>query len=423
MYKTTKLKNGLRVFTQNIPGSESATVLVLVGAGSRYEVQENRGISHFLEHMFFKGGKSFKNAKEVASAVDGIGGDFNAFTGKEYAGYYVKCASQHLKTAYDVLADMMVTAKFDQKEIEKERGVIIEEYNMYQDTPMYQVSWNFEHFLMGDQALGWDTIGTKELILSVDSKQFHEYKNSLYIPQNTVVAVAGGVHHDEVVKAIEQRFEAMSANQTRFPAKLEAHTAEGRVQIQEKKTEQGHFVLGGKGPEAKHPDAFVFKVLAVLCGGMMSSRMFLNVREAKGLCYYISTSTDDFTDVGIISTRAGVDLKRVEDAVESVLNEYKKLRTETVGEEELQKAKNFLLGKMKLRLEDSEEIAHMLGKQALLYGDILTMKDIEAKINAVTPADLLRLAQEVFAPSNLYLSMIGPFETNRGALEKLMKNA
>ncbi len=423
MYETSKLKNGLQCISKTIPHSESVTVLCLVGAGSRYENKSNRGISHFLEHMFFKGGEKFRNAKEVAVAIDSIGGDFNAFTGKEYAGYYVKCSVEHIDTACKVLSDMLLTARFSQEEIEKERGVIIEELNMYLDTPMYQVSWNFENFILGDHPLGWDTIGTREVILGVNSKDFHEYKNSLYTPENTVIAVAGGFKHKEVVEKLGNYFSNMNGKQTLNALGLKSHTPKSRVHIFEKNTEQGHFVLGGKGPEAKHKDAFVFKLLSVLCGGMMSSRMFLNVREAKGLCYYISTSTDDFKDVGIISTRAGVDLKRITDAVEGVLGEYKKLRENKVSKEELEKSKNFLKGKMKLRLEDSEEVAHMIGKQALLYGEILDMKDVEEKINAVTIEDIHRLANQVFAPENLYISMIGPFENKRDELEELMRKA
>jgi predicted Zn-dependent peptidase len=421
MYKKGSISNGLQVMTQHVPQSESVTILCLVGAGSRYEVENNRGISHFLEHMFFKGGASFKNAREVASAIDSIGGDFNAFTGKEYAGYYVKCAVEHIETASEVLSDMLVRAVFKQEEIEKERGVILEELNMYLDTPMYQVSWNFEHFLFGDQALGWDTIGTKELINTVNQDDFLEYKQSLYVPENTVIAISGGIEHKELMTMVEKNFSCMEGKQTRKPAPLQEYMPQDTVHIFDKKTEQGHFVLGGKAPAAKHEDAFVLKVLSVLCGGMMSSRMFLNIREAKGLCYYISTSTDDFTDVGIISTRAGIDVHRVEEAVEGVLHEYKVLRNEKVQEEELQKAKNYLLGKMKLRLEDSEEVAHMLGKQLLLYGEVLGIHEIEEKICKVTIDDIHRLAKQVFAPDNLYISLIGPFQDKKIALEKLLE--
>ena len=422
MYKQSTISNNINIISQTIPSLASVTVLCLVGAGSRYENINNRGISHFLEHMFFKGGEKFKNAKEVATMIDSIGGDFNAFTGKEYAGYYVKCAKEHIHIAAEVLADMLIKAQFVPHEINKEKGVIIEELNMYQDTPMYQVSWNFEKFLFGNQPLGWDTIGDKNFILNVNQADFQNYKNSLYVPENVVISVAGGLSHDEIIQSTEKYFSVMPGKQELFYEPLKNHTPANKVHIFEKKTEQGHFVLGGKGPEAKHKDAFAFKVLSVLCGGMMSSRMFLNVREAKGLCYYISTSTDDFIDTGIISTRAGVDLNRIEEAISGVLEEYKKLREEKVSQQELDKAKNYLKGKMKLRLEDSEEVAHMLGKQALLYDEILTMKDIENKIEQVSIDDIFRLSQEVLAPENLYVSMIGPFERKRDKLEKLLQN-
>ena len=421
MYQTKLLDNKIKLITKEIPSSESVTVLCLVGAGSRYEDSSNRGISHFLEHMFFKGGQKFKNAKEVATKIDSIGGDFNAFTGKEYAGYYVKCAVEHIDTACAVLSDMLITAKFDQQEIEKERGVILEELNMYQDTPMYQVSWNFENFILGNQPLGWDTIGKKEVILNLQQKDFQTYKKSLYTPENIVISVAGGLEHQQVVDKISQYFNQMKGEKTRSFQKLKPYTAPEKTHIFEKNTEQGHFVIGGKGPEAKHPDAFAFKVLSVLCGGMMSSRMFLNVREAKGLCYYISTSTDDFMDVGLISTRAGVDLKRINEAVESILNEYQNLKEIPVTKKELEKSKNYLQGKMKLRLEDSEEVAHMLGKQALLYDEILSIKEIEDKINQVTIKDLHRLAKQVFSLKNLYISMIGPFTKNKKEIDQLMQ--
>lgn len=421
MYKESKLSNGIKLITKEIAGSKSATVLCLVGAGSRYEKESERGISHFLEHMFFKGGGEYKTAKDVAQKIDSIGGDFNAFTGKEYAGYYVKCATNTLDTAYDVLSDMLIRAKFEQSEVDKEKGVILEELNMYQDTPMYQVSWNFENFVLGNQPLGWDTIGKKEVISSVTQEDFKRYKESLYVPENTVISVAGGIKHEDVYKDVEKFFASLSGRQTRHFDSIKDYIPESRVQIQDKKTEQAHFVLGGKAPEAKHEDAFILKVLSVLTGGMMSSRMFLNVREAQGLCYYISTSTDDFLDTGLISTRAGVDLSRLQIALKAVLEEYRKLREERVPSEELEKAKNFLKGKMKLRMEDSEENAHMLGKQALLYGEILSLDEVTKRIDAVTSEDLLRVASQVFAAENLYLSIIGPFLDKKAEIENLMK--
>ena len=196
MHKINTLKNGLKVVLSPIEGTKSCTVLCLVGAGSRYETKDINGISHFLEHMFFKGAKKYTNAAAVASAIDGIGGDFNAFTGKEYAGYFVKCASHQKEVAFDVIGDMMLNATFQQEEIEKERGVILEEYNMYQDTPMYQVGWDFEKLLFGDQPMGWDQIGTKEIIQSLTREQFQDYKNSLYTPDNAVISISGYFDED-----------------------------------------------------------------------------------------------------------------------------------------------------------------------------------------------------------------------------------
>jgi predicted Zn-dependent peptidase len=211
MFRKTTLQSGLRVVTEKLEGTKAVTVLVLAGAGSRYETQEIRGISHFLEHMFFKGAKKYKNTKEVSEAIDSVGGMFNAFTGKEYAGYYVKVASENLEVACDVLSDMLVRATFPQEEIEKERGVILEEYNMYQDTPMYQIGWNFESLIFGDQPLGWDQIGTKELIKTVNNEDFVKYRNELYTPDNIVVAISGNIAHEKAVEMVQKYFQMEEA--------------------------------------------------------------------------------------------------------------------------------------------------------------------------------------------------------------------
>ena len=206
MHRLTSLQNGLRIVTQKIEGTAAVTILIMVGAGSRFETKEINGISHFLEHMFFKGGKKYLNAQAVAEAIDEVGGDFNAFTGKEYAGYYVKVAAEKKKVAIDVLADMMVHSKFDQEEIDKERGVILEEYNMYLDTPIYQIAWDFELLMFGDQPLGWDQVGTRELIRSASRADFVKYKHDLYTPENMIIAVAGNVDHNEMVENISKNF-------------------------------------------------------------------------------------------------------------------------------------------------------------------------------------------------------------------------
>ncbi len=410
MFRKTILQNGLRIITQKLEGTKAVTVLVLTGAGSRYENRDIRGISHFLEHMFFKGGDRYKNTKEVSEAIDSVGGEFNAFTGKEYAGYYVKTASDNKKVAFDVLSDMLINAKFPQKEIEKERGVILEEYNMYQDTPMYQIGWDFENLVFGDQPLGWDQIGTKELIKTVNSKDFKEYKNKLYTPDNMVIVVAGNVEHDEVMEKVEKYFDIDESKKSYDFDLLDLSLSGGKVSLKEKKTEQAHIALGFPGYSENHKDHWALKLLSVILGGNMSSRMFLSVREAKGLSYYIHTSTDNYHDGGAIVTNAGVDLKRKEDAIKAIILEYKKIADEQVPFEELKKAKDFLKGKMILSLEDSGEYAHLLAKYELLRGGAKTLEELIKLVEVVKVEDIQRVAQDLFKEEKLKLAVIGPYK-------------
>ncbi|MEK7528827.1 MAG: pitrilysin family protein [Patescibacteria group bacterium] len=415
------LKDGLRFVSKKLTSTQSVTVLVLVGAGSRYETRQNNGISHFLEHMFFKGAKKYTNAKEVSEAIDSVGGDFNAFTGKEYVGYYVKVASRHQDVALDVISDMLLHSKFDPEEIEKERGVIMEELNMYQDTPMYQVGWDFERLVYGDQPMGWDQIGTKDLIHTVTRQDFKDFQNSLYAPSNTIVAIAGDVDHDKTAKEVERLFDFSTKKHTGIHAPLEENKSSDRVHLGKKKTEQTHVVVGFPAYHEEHQDHYVEKVLSVVLGGGMSSRMFLAVREAKGLAYYIQSATDDYVDSGIISTRAGVDVKRVRDAITAIVEEYKRIRGEKIPEKELTKAKEYIKGKLVLKLEDSEEYAHLIGKNELLYGKLKSLADIQVAVDQVTVADIARVSADLFDPNKLYAAIIGPYDdSEKGEFEKLL---
>lgn len=422
MQKTT-FPNGLRVVTHTLESTQAATVLILVGAGSRYETKELNGISHFLEHMFFKGAEKYKNAKEVSEAIDMIGGDFNAFTGKEYVGYYVKVAARHVDTALDVLSDMLQKSQFDPIEIDKERGVIMEEYNMYQDTPMYQVGWDFERLMYGDQPMGWDQVGSKELINTVTREDFIDFQKNLYTPENIVVSVAGNIDHEKICAQIEKLFSMEKRTRSHGPRALEKNPSTDRIFLQHKKTEQTHIVVGFPAyaertqEEWKH---YAQQLLSIILGGNMSSRMFLGVREAKGLCYYISTSTDEYTDTGIISTRAGVDVKRAPDAVAAICEQYKIMRDDGITAAELHKAKEYIKGKMILRLEDCEEYAHLLGKEELLYNEVDTPDAIMTKVDAVTVEQVNQVARELFVPEELRLAVIGQCE-DRGLFEKVLK--
>jgi len=412
-------ENGLKVITKKLEGTKAVTVLILVGAGSRYETKEIRGISHFLEHMFFKGAEKYKNTKEVSEAIDSVGGEFNAFTGKEYAGYYVKVASESINVAVDVLSDMLVNSKFKQEEIDKERGVILEEYNMYQDTPMYQIGWNFERLVFGDQALGWDQIGTKELINSVMHEDFVKYNKELYTPDNIVISVSGNIEHNNVVDLLHKHF-VMKKAEKAYSFKVLEDIDGGNLYLKEKKTEQAHVALGFPGYSEKHKDHWAKKLLAVILGGNMSSRMFLGVREAKGLAYYIHTSTDNYQDGGTIVTNAGVDLTRIDEAIEGIINEYKLVRDDGVPEKELKKAKAFLKGKMVLSLEDSEEYAHMMAKYELLHDGAKSPEELMKLIDAVKVSDIKRGAEDLFREDKMKLAVIGPYD-DKDRFRKLLK--
>jgi predicted Zn-dependent peptidase len=404
---TKKLPNNLHLQAVEMPGTNVVTTLILVGAGSRYEDISIAGISHFLEHMFFKGAQKYKTPKDVAEAVDSFGGEFNAFTGKEYAGYYVKSSREHLTASLDVLSDMMLHSRFDTEEIEKERGVILEEMAMYLDAPMYQISWDFENLVFGDQPLGRDQIGTKKLITSVTQNQFKTYQSKLYVPENTVITIAGAVNQKDL-NMIAEYFPFPKKQKSLHYTPFDEKIATQKFHIREKKTEQYHISLGVRALSERDEKFPVLKVLSTILGGNMSARMFQHVREQKGLCYSIRTHVDEYTDTGLLTTRAGVKLDDVLQAVKAIRYEYDDIRHNGVSAQELQKAKNYLCGKIDLSTEDTEQVAHHYGKNTLLYHMKEDFEEWKNQIKSVSSDQIISLAKDIFAPENLRFSGIGP---------------
>lgn len=402
-----KLGNGLKIQAIELPGTNVVTTLILAGAGSRYEDTSIAGLSHFLEHMFFKGAKKYTTPKEVSEAVDSFGGEFNAFTGKEYAGYYVKCGQENVERACDVLSDMLLHSKFDSREIDKERGVILEEMAMYLDAPMYQISWDFEQLVFGDQPLGRDQIGTKEVIQSVTQDKFFEYQQSLYVPENMVITVAGAVN-EQTLDILERYFQFPEMKQSREKKPFDFDLKTDKFKIRTKKTEQYHISLGCRALAENDPQFPALKVLSTILGGNMSARMFQNVREEKGLCYSIRTQVDEFTDTGLMTTRAGVKLGDVLRSVEAIRYEYDDIRNNGITEQELEKAKNYLCGKTDLTTENTEDVAHHFGKDQLLYGKIIQFEDLKHDFRSVTKDQVETLAHTLLAPENLRFGGIGP---------------
>jgi predicted Zn-dependent peptidase len=412
-------KSGLRLQAISMPGTNVVTTMVLVGAGSRYETKENTGLSHFLEHMFFKGAKKYKSPKEVSEAVDSFGGEFNAFTGKEYAGYYVKSGQENLDTSLSVLSDMLIEATFPAAEIEKERGVILEEMAMYQDAPMYQISWDFERLVFGDQPLGWDQIGTAEVIKNISRDAFVAYKESQYVADNMIIVCAGAVDETTLDK-METMFPVSTKPRGIPPTPFESSFATDTIKLRNKKTEQYHLSFGVKTPAETDPLFPALKVLGVALGGNMSSRMFQRVRETQGLCYSIRTNVDEYSDTGLMTTRAGVKVTEVLKAVAAIRHEYDEIATNGITPEECTKAINYLIGKTDLSTEDTEDVAHEYAKNALLYGNVETYEDWKNKVRAVKLEDVNQMARELFKPENLRFAGIGPTQDEE-ALKKLLE--
>ncbi|HVF69468.1 MAG TPA: pitrilysin family protein [Xanthomonadales bacterium] len=421
-FKRKVLPNGLRLITVPMPSLESVTVIVMVGAGSRYENKKNNGISHFFEHMAFKGTEKRPSAMEISSLIDGMGGEFNAFTGKEITGYYIKSAKGRVETLLDLLSDMLQNSKLDPAEIEKERGVIMEEINMIEDNPMRKLGDLYEELLYGDSPMGWDIAGPKENIQIISQQDFRDYMGGLYSADNMTVVIAGGIESGPTEALVEKYFSGMKQFATGKPLPLVENQTTPAVLIKPKKTEQIHIALGVRTVPLSSPKRYPLSVLAAILGGGMSSRLFHEVREKRGLAYYIRTNSDEYTDAGTLVSTAGIDPKRVVEAIEVILSEYSKVAQGKMelSDKELTKAKEFLKGHLVLGLEDSNSVAGFYGHQELLEDKVDNPDEIMKHLDQVTKEDVEAVGREFFTEKTLNLALIGNFE-DRAKLESLLK--
>lgn len=417
MIKIEKLKNDLRFIIAPMEGTKTATILVLFGTGSKYETRKNNGISHFLEHMFFKGTTKRPTAMDISSVLDSVGAEFNAFTSKEYTGYWVKVDASKIEIAMDVVSDMLLNPKFDEEEIEREKGVIIEEINMYEDNPIMHIEDVFERCLYGDTPAGWDTIGTKENILSFKRSDFINYLSSQYGTDRAVVCLAGNIDKKAPLDKYFSSFEK-SGFQDKEP--VIENQQEPASLVSFKKTDQAHISLGVRTFPMGHKDEFILKVLPVILGGSMSSRLFHELRERRGLAYYVRTGSEFFSDSGHLTTQAGVPVDKVEEAIEVILSEYRKTKEELVGEEELKKVKDLIRGKSYIGLESSDNIASWYARHTLMRGKVISPEEYLAKIDEVTAEDIKRVANDIFQNKGLNLAVIGPYE-DKNKFNKILK--
>jgi predicted Zn-dependent peptidase len=416
-YERHTLDNGLRILTANLPEAQSVTCMVMLAAGSRYETAESNGIAHFSEHMFFKGTKRRPSAREIAGEIDAIGGEFNAFTGKEYTAYYVKCAAEHRDVALDVIADMLRNSRFDAEEIEREKGVIVEEMNMYFDTPRDFIGGVYEELLYGDQPLGWDIIGRKETVRGATRETFMSYLDRWYKPSRMVLGLGGRVG-DDVLEKAQQLFGDLPAGETGEPGPV-APYANGRVRVFTKQSDQAHVILCVPSYPIEHPDRYALQVLSTVLGGGMSSRLFTEVRERRGLAYYVFGLNHSYTDAGSLYAQAGVDINRIDEAVTTILAELRTIAADVVPSDELEKARNFAKGRFVLQLESPQGLILFGLRREVLERHAPDLAEVLDGLNAVTAADVQRVAQDLIADEQLRLAVIGPFDDSQ-RFEKLL---
>ncbi len=418
-YKKHALKNGLRIILAPMQDTETVTVLVMTGVGSRYETRKENGIAHFLEHMMFKGTAKRPTALDISKELDGVGAEYNAFTGKEYTGYYAKVEQHHAETALDVVSDIFLNAKLEQEEIDRESGTILQELNMYEDMPMRHIGDLWERHLYGDTPLGWEIIGTKENIKSFKRADFVRYMKRGYVSENMVVGIAGKFDPKKMKKEIEKRFGHIGHGKRPTTKKAIDRQSKPELFIQEKKTDQTHMILGVRAYDMHHKDRYVLSVLAAILGGGMSSRLFIEVRERRGLAYSVHTSVDTFHDAGYLATQAGVEHENLEKTIEVILAEYKKIATEKIDEDELKKAKEYLKGKLAMSFEGSDDVIEYLVGQEISRNEIVLPKEKRKLIDKVTADDVLRVAKDIFTRKKLNLAIIGPHTNKAGFLRIL----
>ncbi len=412
-YKKRILKNGLTIIEVPSKDSESVVVDFFVKTGSRSESAKESGISHFLEHFLFKGSKKYPSSLAISTLIDSIGGEMNANTGKEHTQYFIKAASKYLSLIFEVLTDMIQNPLLDPLELEKEKGVIVEEINMYKDTPMYEIENVLEQTMWPNEPLGRDIAGTKQTVIKFTSEMFKSYINRYYQTPNILLGISGKYDSKKLNKLIEKHWGNYSKKKYYGWTKVKDGQKVPRVKIEFKKTEQAHLSLGFKAFPFGDKRNVAVSVLAAVLGGGMSSRLFMEVREKRGLAYYVRAVPNSFQDAGIFNIGAGVQINKIEEAVKVILGELKRVKNSSIDLEEIKKAKEYLKGRTVLALEDSQNRLDWFLEREAFYKKIMKPVEVFKKIDAIKPMDVVKVAKELFQKKNLTLAVIGPYKSDK----------
>ncbi|HVS80009.1 MAG TPA: pitrilysin family protein [Candidatus Paceibacterota bacterium] len=419
-YIKKTLKNGLRIISVPMPDAATVTILVLVEAGSKYETKRINGVAHFLEHMCFKGTAKRPAALDISRELDSIGAEYNAYTSQEYTGYYAKSAAKHYGKILDIVSDLYLNPTLDEREIEKEKGVVIEEINMYDDSPSDLVGELYEALLYGDQPAGWPILGTRESVQLLTREDISKYRAAHYEPQSTAVIVAGNFDEKKVFDDLEAAFGGMKPSAKAGKEKVRIDQSEPALLIKNKDSEQAHLALGVRTFSVYDKRALPLRLLNVVLSGGMSSRLWHRIRNEMGVAYYVYSSPSFRTDHGDLTVYAGVDNSRVPEVVAAIIEEFRRLLDEPVSDEELQKAKDYYAGQLALALESSDEFATFYGHQEIINREIQKPDDIIKELQAITADDLRKVANAVFDEANLNLALIGRVGDPE-TLKKLLK--
>lgn len=419
-YKKKVLKNGLRIMVVPIKGAPSVTVMSLIEAGSKYEKKENNGISHFLEHMCFKGTEKRKNVSDIAKEFDMLGAQNNAFTSTEVTGYWGKAHPKHTEKMLDLIADMYINPTFPEKDLEIEKGVIVEEINMYEDLPQRLVYEVFDELLYGDQPAGWSVAGTKENVRRFNRNDFINYRKQHYVASATTIVVAGDVEAKDIFKKTEKYFAEIPTTKKTNKKKVVEKQSEPQVKLRFKETDQTHLILGFRAFSMYDKRMPALEVLSHILGKGMSSRLFQKMRDEMGICYYVRANINDLTDHGSFFVSAGVDSNRVEEGINGILSELRKIRNEKVPSDELRKAKDHLIGNMYLGLESSDSLAQFYGFQEIFKKKIKKPKEIVKEIEKITADDIQKVAKEIIQNKKLNLAIVGKYK-NEERFRKILK--
>jgi predicted Zn-dependent peptidase len=413
MFKKTILKNGLRLLTVTMQGVDTATSLVLIGVGSRYENKKNNGIAHLIEHLAFKGTKKRPDLFTVARELDSIGAGYNAFTGEEYTGYYVKSRAAHLEKGLEIISDIVQNPLYREENIAEEQKVIIEEIRMYYDSPTHYANQLMQNILFAGNSLGYDIAGSEKSVSGIKRNNILDFRVQSYQLKNMVVVVAGKIK-DKIEHKVETLFPAEAKEKTNQKAIFKPQKDAKKIMIDKRKTQQSHLRLGVHGIKIEDPDRYAVDLLNLILGGSMSSRLFEEIREKRSLAYYINTTAESYCDTGYFIVQAGLNTARLEEATKIIKSELEK-STKEIKDEELSRAKEILKGQMAMEKEDSQELAWFFGFQELLESKTKTYDEIIKKIDKIEKSDIKRAAKRIFS-QEFYLVLVG-----QGDEEKLLK--